>query len=290
MPKKSNAIIALFCVTAAWGLTFPLIRRAVGHISPYEFVVLRLLLSSLIFFPILFLKRKAISFNLMRCAFIFGSLEAGCYLTQTIGLQTIPSSESAFITALSVIIAPFLAPLFGLTKPCWYDYIGSVICLMGIFILTGADLTSLNPGVFWTLACAIFYALGVNYLTRVTGQINDNLSFVGLQLVLGLPFPVLSLAIPHAQSAWNTAAVVAITFCALSTITSYYLQTRFQRRLSVAQVMLIFAFEPVFACIFAFFLNNLQLTRHIYIGGAFVLASFLFSQLLHARADKVAVS
>lgn len=286
MARRANAMIALFFVTAAWGMTFPLIRRAVGHINPNEFVLIRLLISTAIFSPVLWWKRKYISKKLLIAGFIFGSLEAACYLTQSIGIQTISSANSAFITALSVVIAPFLAPLFGLAKPRWFDIIAAGICITGIFILSGADLESMQSGVYWTLACAVFYALSVNYLSRVTKYITENLTFVGLQISLGLPLPIIALSITGRSGHWHGIAIAAVTFCALSTLASYYLQTRFQRRLSVAQVMLIFAFEPIFATIFAMVINNEIPTRHTLIGGGFVIASFLFSQLLSSRTNQ----
>lgn len=276
--KQWSAIVGLLVVTILWGLTFPLIRRAVGYITPSEFVAIRLLLSALLFSPLLWLKKSDISPSLLWAGFIFGSLEAATYFCQTTGIQTISSSESAFITSLSVVIAPLLAPLFGLSKPTGRDWLALLGCLVGIFILTGARLTGLAVGVYWSLACALFYALSVNYLSRVTEKITHQVAFVGVQLVMGLPLPVMSWVIIGGTGHFHWIAVGVLLFCAMTTITSYYLQTRFQRRLPVSRVMMIYAMEPVFATIFGFWINGEAITHHMVAGGAIVVASFLLSQ------------
>ena len=277
--KQWSAIMALLVVTILWGLTFPVIRRAVGYITPSEFVALRLLLSALLFSPILWLKRRDITPGLLWAGFVFGSLEAATYFCQTTGIQTISSSESAFITSLSVVMAPLLAPLFGLSKPTGRDLLAVLGCFVGIFILTGAQLGGMAVGVYWSLACALFYALSVNYLSRVTQSMTHGVAFVGVQLVMGLPLPMLSWVVIGGTGHFHWIAISALLFCAVTTITSYYLQTRFQRRLPVSRVMMIYAMEPIFATIFGYWVNGEAITRHMVVGGAIVVISFVLSQL-----------
>lgn len=293
--KTVTATLALFIVTALWGLTFPLIRGAVATISASSFVAWRFLFSIIVFLPFLIIKRNQISFRLLLAALIFGSLEALCYLCQTIGLQTISSAQSAFITAFSIVVAPFLAPLFAIGRPRLYDIFASAICLSGILVLTQANFSHLPVGVWWTLACALFYALSVNYLSYITNKIESSASFVGWQIVMGLPIPFLVwwghsdsfASMFRVISGWPVAVWGALMFCALTTIITYTLQTRYQKYLSVGQFMLIYAFEPVFASVFGLLLGHEHLTWPLFVGGGLILSSFIFSHYAVARIRRL---
>lgn len=274
--RQLLAIYALFLVTALWGLTFPLIKQALADVSPAEFVVLRFLFSIILFLPIMIRYRAACTLAIVWAGFVFGSLEAACYFSQSMGLKTITSAQSAFITALSVVIAPLLAPLFGLAKPHKRHLLASACCLLGIFILTQAAYTGLHIGVLWTLLCALFYALSVNYLSYVTAKIQATALFVGLQVVFGLPLPFAYwLMQSHAMITfhhWHQITYIALCFCAVTTVISYYLQTKFQRRLAVGQFMMIYACEPLFAAIFGALINHERITWHVMLGGCIIIS------------------
>ena len=279
--RKTLAIFALIFVAALWGLTFPLIHAAVQQVSPAEFVALRFILSILIFTPVLISKRQAIDRHLLWGAFIFGSLEAGCYYTQSMGVQTISAAQSAFITSLSVVIAPILAPLFGLESPRVRQLMASLLCVLGVFVLTGSGVVHMQAGVLWTLLCALLYALSVNYLSYITHSIKQALLFVGLQVLFGLPIP-LGIWLTHLRqavviSSWYFITYIALLFCAATTIVTYYLQTRYQKYLPVAQFMLIYALEPVFAVLFAALLNNYMPALRTLLGGGIIILSLVLS-------------
>jgi drug/metabolite transporter (DMT)-like permease len=278
MNTKTKASMALFSVVLTWGLTFPLIQNATPFMSPQVLVLARLIGSCLLFLPLLFWRRTRISWGMMQAGLIFGTLEAGCYLSQTEGLRSIGASESAFITALSVVMIPFLAPLFRLDTPRWVDAGASLFCLLGIFILTGAQLHHLPAGVYWTLLCALCYALSVLYLTRVTKRYHENHALVFCLLLGGLPIPLLLTWLHPTPIHWNTSSIVAIVFCSATTLLTYVMQSRFQKKLAMTHVAIIYAFEPILATFFAAWLQHTPLHARTFIGGAFVIAGFLLCQ------------
>jgi drug/metabolite transporter (DMT)-like permease len=58
------------------------------------------------------------------------------FLFQTLGLETTTAGNSAFLTAIYVILVPIMALMFSKQKPTKYNVISAVLMLLGIFFLT----------------------------------------------------------------------------------------------------------------------------------------------------------
>ena len=261
-----QATIALFIVTIAWGITFPLIHDAISHITPVHFVLFRMFISAIVFSPILWIYRKQLRWPLIKATFFLGLFESCCYVCQTMGLQTTGSAHSAFITAYSVVLIPFLAPLFRLPKPTTFDYLSAIICSLGIIVLTGANL-HINQGDIWTLLCALSYALAVNTLQVITQHNYKPSNIVALQIAWCIPLPLtisIFQATPLHIHTMTSSIVFALLFCSLaSTCLTFYLQSRYQKYLPVSRVAVIYAFEPVFATLFGYAINHEHFTANM---------------------------
>ena len=281
MKTETKAIFALFTVTIAWGLTFPLIKASSNEISSGLF-------AAILFLPII-IKEKIHRIHmprLFKIAIIFGSLEGASYLFQTIGLKTINSSESAFITAFSVVLIPFLSPLFKLDKIRSNGIVASIICLFGIFILSGASLSKIKPGCLWTLGCATAYALSVVYLSyemrRFDKQkiiLSNTRILVFLQILFGIPIPLISTSVDNNLLTLSPIVVIALLFCAASTIFCYHIQTNYQKKINMNKVAVIYAFEPIFATFFGRVINGEAIYLHTILGGSLVIISFIIIEI-----------
>src|SRR3989338_5306782 len=101
----------LFIVAVLWGGTFPFIRDAMQSTDPYWFVGIRCLLAALVLVPFVWPLLKQTDRQVLIGGAILGALNAAIYIFQTLGLRTISSGTSAFITGMSVVFVPFLLPL-----------------------------------------------------------------------------------------------------------------------------------------------------------------------------------
>src|SRR5215216_3886720 len=93
----------LVIVAAIWGLTFPLIEGSMKQQDPFLFVSLRFTLASIPLLPY-FLKRVTMKF--LAIGGCLGFLNAGAFITQTIGLQSVNASRAAFLTGAYVLLVP----------------------------------------------------------------------------------------------------------------------------------------------------------------------------------------
>ncbi len=281
MNKVLKSHIALFLVTTLWGMTFPLIRDAVSSISPALFVVFRVGISFLVFAPFIIIFRKKTSIFMLLGALLLGLTQSATYVFQSIGLETTGSAVSAFITAFGVVVVPFLALILLRNKPRWYDFVAALLCLLGIFILTGANLSHVTAGDLWTLACAVSYALYIvllQYFTKRLGQ-GITLIFLGYQSLFSLLLPSLYMRLRPVVFHFTWFSLWAVLFCSLgATCLVFFLQFRYQRYVSASKAALIYAFEPVFATIFGYVFNKESITRSVIIGGLVIIFAFLISE------------
>ena len=147
--RFSKAECILVVITMIWGGTFLLVQHAMAVSGPMFFVGLRFAAATIVvgFFSLRTLRDLTL-FELKAGVFIGVAIMFG-YGLQTIGLQTILSSQSAFITALYVPFVPLLQWLVLGRRPGLMPSIGIMLAFAGLMLLTGPAGASLNfsPGV-----------------------------------------------------------------------------------------------------------------------------------------------
>ncbi len=278
----------LLLATLAWGITFPLIKNAVAYVDPATFVTIRFSIGALILLPFVF--RSVIHADLKTFLFglLIGFLNAGVYFTQTEGMETISAAEGAFITGLNVLFVPLFLIFFRMGKPKFKDFVCSLICLFGIFVLTDAGFVSIQAGVYWVIAGSIFSAIAILALQKCS-QHNQHLDALAFFQVIGTIIIItpLSLGSPY-KPAFELVPFLCIIFCAVfATSFALLAQTRYQRLTSPSRAALIFALEPVFATFFSYFINGAAPTWRTLLGGAIILLSILSSELWGKGGKKI---
>ena len=275
MHQTTKANLFLLFATVIWGITL-VIRNVVAQIDPNLFVTARFALATLILLPWVINKLKNTPRNMVFNCFIIGTLNAIAYISQTIGLKTISSSRSAFITGISVILVPFLAPLFKVGSLRASDIVCSIICLVGLYILTGASVTAINVGDEWTFLCAITFALQIIYIQRMSNQLHDTKLLTFYQMLFTIPFALFFSQHSNLHSLVYPSVLIAILFCSIfATTIAFLIQFKYRIISSVTKTVLIFSLEPVFASIFGFILYSEQITVNVIGGGLIILLSLL---------------
>ena len=284
MSQAHRALVALFIMTACWGATFPFIHEAVHDCSPSLFAAIRNVIAALALLPIVISRLKHTQRRLIWHALVLGILNGFANVAQTTGLQTITASSSAFITAISVILVPFFMPLLKLDRLRPVDFIAALITLLGVYILTQSQFSNNWQGNAWTLASALSYALYITSLSKFTQYKQNILLLVFYQLIISALFPVCVLPFETSYFSSTTSVWSAIIFCGVvGTSIGLLLQNYYQRFIHAATATIIYAFEPIFASVFAFWLIQEEITRHTMIGGAIIIIGFLLSQCFQTQ-------
>jgi len=290
---KHRADAAMLLVTLFWGLTFPAIRVAVTDLDPFVFVAARFSLALLCFAPFVLAHREARAG--LRAALVPGlvlaALSWAAYVSQTIGLTRIGAGRAAFITGISVILVPLLAPLFHAGRPKFLELVAALVATGGLFLLTDPRGGGISAGDLWVLLCALLYAVYILvlqiFLRREPNPIS--LAFTQVLGVAILACLTLPLAGENSAADFTGRAWAALFFCAtLATIGTFWLQARFQRDTTPQRVALIFAMEPVFATLFAFWILHEWLPALGIVGAALILISVVGVELLDRPASAAA--
>jgi len=290
--SRQRADFALLGVAFLWGITFPLIRGALETVSPHNFVAWRFTVASLAFLPLLAFRpgmgaalRRALAPGLG-----LGVLAWSSYFSQTLGLQTVEAGRAAFITGTSVIMVPFLSPLFRAGRPSRLDVLAALVATAGLFLLTDPTGGGFSGGDAWILLCALTYTVYIHALQKVLRHEHGPVALAFTQVLgiaaaawIAFPFAGEPLARPEGS------ALTAILVCALlATVGTFWLQTRFQGRTTPERVALLFAMEPVFATVFAYLLLGEVLAPLGFLGGFLILASVVGVELVGAKQPAAA--
>jgi len=243
--------LLLIGVTAIWGMTFVVIKNALGAISPFFFNALRFMLAALFLLVFSLSRKQSFSKKLIRKGGLVGLALFGGYSFQTIGLKYTTASNAGFITGLSVVIVPLLTCLLDKRRLSSFAWLGVGTATLGLAFLSLKQGLKLNLGDPLVLLCAFCFAL---HMLLVDRYIKDfpTLPFVTVQigtvalasLILGLLTetpPQVSLSI------WRDLFFTAF----FATFLAYLIQNWAQQFTTPTRTAIILAAEPVFTLLFA---------------------------------------
>lgn len=288
MPRSLKGDLVLVFITLCWGITFPLIENAMHEINPFTFVMIRFSLATLILLPFMlcYLKQSQ-PIKLIQGGIILGILNTITYSFQSLGMVTVTASHAAFITGISVIIVPFILPLFSLGKPNKLDVFCSLICLIGLFFLTGADLNTFNLGDFWILICAFFVAITIVYLQKISQQLQQLELLAFYQIIFTAFFSGLLAYDKSFYGLFNSNALIAILFCSIvATSLVLFLQTKYQKFTTANRAAMIFCLEPIFGSLFGYLINGEKLTFISFVGATLIILSIFGSEFYRILLSK----
>ncbi|AYO52964.1 DMT family transporter [Acinetobacter wuhouensis] len=245
--------IALILITIIWGGSFLTVQYGLNFSSPIMFVAFRFMAAAIAVSLISWKYLKDFNRQEFIAGALIGLVIAIGYGTQTIGLQTISSSESAFLTALYVPLVPILLWLLFRQKPHIMTWLGVVLAFIGLVFLTGNGFKQihLNYGQILTLLGSIAIALEIILIGYFAGKVNVRrvtviqLAFASLFCFILTPF-LGETQLPNFQ--WQLIAVL----CGLG-IASACIQLVMnwaQQSVESSQAAIIYAGEPVWAALF----------------------------------------
>jgi drug/metabolite transporter (DMT)-like permease len=194
--QRLQADGALALITIFWGVTFVVVKDALGYGDPFSFLTLRFTVGAVVLSALA--GRQVLNpVNLRRGSVLAAFLFVG-FALQTVGLTLTTPSRSAFITGMSVVFVPLLSLVLFKRVPRPTSLLGVVLAVVGLYLLTRPDVgiegSGLARGDVLMLGCAVAYAFHIT-LTEgfapkegVMGLVAVQLWGVALMSALCLPF------------------------------------------------------------------------------------------------------
>jgi len=281
--------MVLVFITMLWGGTFLLVHNVMTVSGPMFFVGLRFAAAALFVGLVSARSLAGLTLTELKAGVLIGTSIMLGYGLQTMGLQTISSSQSAFITALYVPFVPLLQWLVLGRRPGLMPSIGICLAFVGLMLLAGPEggALHLREGEVVTLVSAVAIAGEIILISRYAGQVDVRRVTV-VQLATASLLSFLMIVPTHERLpdfSWLL-LLSALGLGAMSAVIQVAMNWA-QKSVSPTRATLIYAGEPVWAGIVGRIAGE-RLPGVALLGGLLIVVAVVVSELKFRRASSEA--
>ena len=164
--RKYIGEIGLIITAIIWGSGFVASAVSLEHYTPYQILAGRFLIGVIILSVLFYKKLKQIKKSTLLKGAILGIFLYLAFVLQTVGLQYTTPSKNAFLTAVNVVIVPFIGFLLYKRKIDLFELGGAILALIGVAVLSLKLSAEINIGDLLTLCCAVGFAFHIFYTAK----------------------------------------------------------------------------------------------------------------------------
>lgn len=278
--KNRLAIGGLILVTVIWGGGFVASDMALESMRPFQIMAVRFLLAAVLMGLISIKSLKGITKAEVMAGGVMGVALFTGFALQIVGLQYTTPSKNAFLTALNVVIVPFIAFLILKKKIGVKGVLGALMSVAGVALLSLDRNFSLGLGDGLTLICAVGFAFQIFLTSEFVKKYRTTvLNFV--QMTTAFLLSVLCLAaFGEADFAVTSKGWLSVLYLGvISTTVCYLLQTASQKYVDETKAAIILSMESVFGTVFSIIILREIITLRMVIGSAVILVAVIVSNL-----------
>jgi drug/metabolite transporter (DMT)-like permease len=263
---------ALLTVSAAWGLSFVVMKDAIQRQSVNNFLFTRFSLAAIVMILIRPQTIKLFNKDLLQRGGLAGIFLGLGYIAQTLGLERTGAAITGFITGLYVVLTPLIASIVLKEKITKFTWLCIAVATFGLGLLSIRGF-SVGIGEMFVLASAILFAAHIIALSKWSSG-RDVYAMTVIQLTMcailaGLASAVEGYSLPPDRGVWSVVIFTAV----FATAVAFIVQTWSQAHMSATKVAVILTMEVVFAALFAILLGGERLTLQTAIGGILVVVA-----------------
>ena len=287
MRSKAKGTIYILLATVIWGSTFVAQSAGMDYIQPFTFLAVRGLLAILFMVPMIYLLdgKERVDFvkkwrdpQLWRSGILCGIFLFIATALQQIGLVDTSAGKAGFITAMYIVIVPFIGLFYG-KKPGVAPIISVFIAVIGLYLLSCVGVDSINTGDILLIGCAVAFSFQITIVDQNASRV-DCLRFNCIQSLVAAVVSAIFMIftetpkLPNILDCWLPLCYAGI----LSTGVAYSLQVIGQKHLEPTAASLLMSMESVFAVLFGWLLLGESLSQWEGIGCVLVFIAVLLSQ------------
>lgn len=279
--KEIISIFLLLLVAIIWGTGFPVSKIALEeNISPFQVMAYRFSVAAVVMYLFSFKKVNLHIKDNIVAGLVVGLFLFLGFLFQTTGLEHTTASINAFLTALNVIIAPFIYWAITKKKVDKYTMIGAVLALVGIGLLTINGKLAINKGDFLTIVCAFFFAAHIVSNGYFLEKGSDVTTLVFLQIFVSAILSIIGTLIVDPITALPTVkGLFSVLYLGLfSTLICFFLQTKAQANINSTKTAIILSTESLWGTVFSIILVGDILTPRIVVGALVVFMAIIITE------------
>lgn len=284
MNNKKTVVLSyagLLLVAIIWGLAFAVVKSALDYMPPVYMMAFRFTIAAILISLVFIRYFKKMTKEELRHGITIGVILFFAYLTQTVGCKYTTAGKNAFLTAVYIILIPFLHWIFVKKRPSYRVFIAALIGFTGIgFLSLNGDL-SVNIGDGLTLICGVLYAFQISLIdlwsekdSPVVLAILQMITCAVLSLIAA---PILEGGFPY--QAMRTDVILGMLYLGiLSTMVCFLLQTVCQKNTKPEPASLIMSSEAVFGVLGSVIFLNEILSGRMIVGCLLMMAAIVLAQ------------
>lgn len=165
---KKLAKPMLFSAAFIWGSSFFIMKDALDQLPVQYLLAIRFTAGAVLLGLFCWKKWRTFTIDYLWRGAIIGAMLYIAYSVQTYGLALTTPSKNAFLTAVYCVLVPFLYWAFAKIRPDRYNVLAAVLCVTGVGLVSLTGDLSVNPGDGLTLICAVFYAMHIVAVAKVS--------------------------------------------------------------------------------------------------------------------------
>ena len=278
--KKYLSDISLFFVAVVWGGGFIAVKDTLTTVTPMLMLSIRFIIASVVMYILFYKKMGKIDNTDLKKGSIVGIFLYLAFGFQTYGLQFTTASKQGFLTAIYVVVVPFLYWILYKKTPKKKVFIGSALAIVGIGLIGLQGSVSINIGDSLTLICAILFAMHIISVEYFANDMNIyKLAFIQIVVVAILSTISAILTEPITLNL-TTRAWYSILFLAIfSTFLCFTVQTIAQKYTSSSHASILMSLESVFGAIFGVVLLGETMTPIMILGCFLIFVAILIVEV-----------
>lgn len=158
----------LFLAAFIWGSSFFIMKDALDQLPVQYLLAVRFTAGAVLLGLFCWKKWRMFTPDYLWRGAIIGGMLYIAYSVQTYGLALTTPSKNAFLTAVYCVLVPFLYWAFARVQPDRFHVLAAVLCVAGVGLVSLTGDLSINPGDGLTLVCAVFYAMHIVSVAKVS--------------------------------------------------------------------------------------------------------------------------
>ena len=285
---KVLASLGLILTTMIWGFAFVVMKNSVDVIPPTYLLAVRFSISAVLLALLFYKNMMKADRETILCGVILGIFLCLSYQFQTYGLKYTTASKNAFITALYVVLVPFIIVPFlywivSKKRPTGRNITAAFLAVIGLALLSLQGDLSINYGDFLTLICGLMFAVHMVLIDKFTEH-NDPIALTVIQILAAAIFNWI--CAPFLDGSFDFTVLMdksliggLLYLAVFSTTVAYLLQNSGQKYLSASTSAILLSMESVFGTLFSVIFLKDVLTGKMLAGCALMFAAVLLSEL-----------
>ncbi|NMP36679.1 MAG: DMT family transporter [Clostridiales bacterium] len=281
--RKPAAMAALFVTAIVWGTGFIATQMSIdAGFSSGNIMLLRFGTATVAMLLIFNRKLFPVTKKELKCGAIVGFFLFSGFYTQVWGLNFTSLSHNGFLTAVNVVLVPFIAWLIMKKRPSVKVFVSSAVCLGGVMVLTyTGDRISFNRGDILTVLCAVLFATHIAYTQKCAEEIDTaKLTFLQMLFAFIYAIPVFLAFDMRSLAGCDISGLPAVIYLGLfPTCLCFFLQTFAQKVIPAGPSAVVLCTESLWCSVLSVLLGYEAVTLNMVLGGAIILISIVMLEV-----------